>query len=90
MTEDYIDRANKWFEKHLPQLLRKHKGKWIVIFENELIGVYDTFSEAYHHGIEEIGSEQIFVRQVKKKDDKPMELSVNITLGLINADPTIQ
>jgi hypothetical protein len=87
--EDYIDIANQWFSDHLPELLQTHRGKWIVIFGNESIGVFDSFSEAYRNGIKTAKSEKIVVREIREEPEKPREISINATLGIIDAGPSI-
>ena len=89
MSKDYIDIANDWFDSNLNNLLQEHRGKWAVVFQSRLIGVYDSFSEAYKDGVVRANSEEILVRQIVEKDDKAAEISVNVTLGFMDAEPAI-
>ena len=80
---EYLEEGERWFEQNRKELLAKHKGKWIVVHDQKLIGIYDSFKEAFTKGIEATGSEGILVREVTEKDE-PIDLSINIALGLLD------
>lgn len=84
-NKDYILKEEKWFREHLNELLPKNRDKWAVVFKQELLGIFDSFTEAYEKGIDLAKSEKILVRQIRE-DDKPREISINYSLGLFDAE----
>lgn len=84
--KDYLKDEIQWFNEHLQELLKEHAGEWAVVYQRALVGTYETFSGAYKSGIEKTKSEEFLVREIKPDDDKPQQVSVNISLGLIDAD----
>jgi len=82
-NNERLEKDEQWFEENRKGLLAKHKGKWIVVHKRKCIGIYDSFGEAFSKGTEATGSEEILVREVTEKDE-PMDLSINIALGLLD------
>lgn len=83
-NKDYIQLEEAWFKKNLKDLLENHRGKWAVVYQQKLLGVYDSFSEAYEEGINLANSDHILVRQIRD-DDEPRDISINYSLGLYDA-----
>ena len=84
MRGDHLKKELEWFDKHRAELLKEHRGKWAVVHNQDLFGVFDSFSEAASKGVEGTGSEKLLVMQVLEKDE-PIDLSVNLRLGLFDA-----
>lgn len=82
MREDHLVKEMEWFTEHRQELLAKYRGKWVVIYDRKLIGVYDDFASAYQYGINTTKSPKLLVTQVLEKDE-PIEISVNFTYGLL-------
>jgi len=38
------------FKKHLPRLLKEHRGKYILLRKGELLDMFDTRQDAYEEG----------------------------------------
>jgi len=38
------------FEKHLPRLLKEHRGKYILLRKSEMLDMFNTWREAYEEG----------------------------------------
>ncbi|MBU4141359.1 hypothetical protein KKE99_00605 [Patescibacteria group bacterium] len=47
MTNDYLQKQLEYFKSHQNELVEKYKGKFIVIRDQRVQGVYDTEIEAY-------------------------------------------
>jgi len=47
MTDSYLNKQLEYFKLHQDELVKKHKGKFLVIKNQEIKGVYDTEIEAY-------------------------------------------
>jgi hypothetical protein len=75
----------KYFEKIKDKLLAEHKGKFVVIFNQQLLGTYDTVENAYNAGIQACGDQQFLVRKVTLSEEIPTNLA--LLHGLINAHP---
>ena len=47
MTDGYLQKQLEYFKSHQDELVKKYKGRFIVIKNQEIQGVYDTEMEAY-------------------------------------------
>jgi len=63
-----IDREIAWFKANRAELVEKYEGKWIVVHDAKLVGVYDESSEAYNAGVTKTRCGEILVRQVTAVD----------------------
>jgi hypothetical protein len=43
-----LEKEFKYYLAHQAELVKKHKGKYLVIKDEQVIGVYDSQSEAYN------------------------------------------
>jgi len=41
-----------WFKKNLPDLMKEHEGKFLIIHEESLKGVFSDYKEALHKALE--------------------------------------
>jgi hypothetical protein len=42
-----IDEKNyEWFKRNLPDLIKEHKNKFLIVYEESIRGVYSTFEAA--------------------------------------------
>ncbi len=78
-----LEKERAWYESNKTDLLAKHRGKWIVVHGDELVGVYDNSVEAYNRGVETTRCEEILVRCVVEMDE-PFAAPA-LTLGLLDA-----
>jgi hypothetical protein len=78
-----LEKERAWYEANKVDLLAKHRGKWIVVHGDRLVGIYDTSTEAYNKGVEVTRCEEILVRCVVEKDE-PFSAPA-LTLGLLDA-----
>lgn len=51
------------YEHNLPSLL-EHEGKFAVIKGDEILGVYETYSDALEFGYDKCGLEDFMVKQI--------------------------
>ncbi len=78
-----LDKETEVFERMRDDLLKNHRGKFVVIHEEEFLGAFDTAQNAYGEGIRVVGtSEPFLVKQVVK--EQAAEIPA-LTLGLLNA-----
>ena len=62
MTE--LDREIAAYETIRADLENQHMGKWILIFNEKLIGVFSSFDEAAKDAVEKFGRGPYLIRQV--------------------------
>jgi hypothetical protein len=53
----------KTYEAKLPELI-PHAGKFVVIKNSEVLGIFDTYQDALKAAYEKFGLEPFFVRQI--------------------------
>lgn len=83
MEKEYLTKQIEWFESNRESLLKENEGKWVVVHDQTLVGIYDTFDEAYRNGIEKTKSEEMLIKQITEKDE-PIQMSISLLTGLIN------
>jgi len=54
------------YDELLPELLQSSKGKFVVIKERELLGVFDSNDEAYEAGLDRWGLTGFLLRPVRE------------------------
>lgn len=64
MATNPLETELAFFEQQLPELLRHHAGKFVLIKESELAGVFDTIQAAYAAGLTRFGNVPMLIRQV--------------------------
>lgn len=80
-----LEKELAYFAQHKDKLLQQYKGKFVLIKDKTLVGVYDTDAEAYRVGVEKFGNQPFLVKQVL--DDKEEQVfSPALTLGLIHVN----
>jgi len=79
-----LEQERAWYKTHKAKLLEAHLGKWIVVFEDALVGVYDSFGTAYSKGVKVTKNEHIFVHQVLDVDT-PTNLPPALAIGILHA-----
>lgn len=75
------------FRKNQPQWSQAYGGKFVLVVNEELVGVYDDPGTAYEAGIERFGNIPMLIKQVRKDDETAFMPA--LTLGLIHADPLL-
>ena len=41
-----------------------HLGKWVIVYEEALVGIYDTFEEAAEYAVQHFGRGPYLIREV--------------------------
>ena len=81
-----LDAEIKYFEQNLNELAALHPGKYALIKDSSLIGVFDTLEAALAEGAKQFKLDSFLVRQVA-----PIQREINIpalALGLLHANPS--
>lgn len=48
-----LEKEYKYYLDNKKELLKKYKGKFVVIKNNDIIGTFNSFSDAYHNTIKD-------------------------------------
>jgi hypothetical protein len=81
-----LENERKYFEQHHDEWLKQHSGKFVLVKNEELIGVFDTQQEALVEGARRFGTESFLVRQVEETEQ--LIYIPALTLGILRADST--
>lgn len=63
------DRDFNWLIEHGPELFRKYAGKWIAVYDGEVVGLGDTASAASDQAREKTGSDNFILEAVDAEAD---------------------
>jgi hypothetical protein len=72
-----------YFEKIRERLLKDHRGKFALIKNEELVGVFDTAENAYVAGVQKFGNVAFLIKQVVESEREAHIPAM--TLGLLRA-----
>jgi len=73
-----LEKELKTFEGHRSELLGKHRGKFALVKEDKIEGVFDDEADALSQGYERFGNVPFLVKQIVEID-----LPMNFTSNLI-------
>jgi hypothetical protein len=59
-----LEKEQNIFEQKLPELLKNHLGKFVLIKGEQVVGTYAAIDDALNIGYEKFKSEPFFVRQI--------------------------
>lgn len=80
-----LDKERNFYNEKREELVSQHLGKFVLIKEEEVVGVYNKIEEALAEGARRFGMQPFLVRQISQ----PAENEINIpalTLGILRAD----
>ena len=83
MSENILKKELELFDKKKDELVKENLGKYVLIKENRIIGLYDTEKDAIKVGIDKFGNVPFLVKKVEK-----IEQSHNFTSNLIKVGTT--
>lgn len=69
--QETVDRNFDAFKKRLPELLEKQRGKYALLRHEEIVGFYETVSDAHTAG-QQIYSDGLF--SIQQVTDTPIDL----------------
>jgi hypothetical protein len=81
-----LDKEREYFKTHRADWLKKHPGKFVLVKDEELIGVFNTQQEALIEGARRFGTDPFLVRQVEESEQ--VVYIPALTLGILRADST--
>ncbi len=84
MTKALLDEERKFFESKHSELVKKHPGKFVLIHDHEIAGVFDTQSAAYEEGLKRFGPVPMLIARIEKEAAPRVQFPA-LALGLVNA-----
>lgn len=81
-----LEVEREFYEQNLEAWLRQYPGRFVLVKDRELVGVFDTVTDALAEGARRFGLQSFFVRRVE-----PTQQAAYIpalALGVLNADPS--
>ncbi|MCX6841916.1 MAG: hypothetical protein NTX53_06535 [candidate division WOR-3 bacterium] len=79
MTE-LLKKEIETYNAHKAELVGQSKGKYVLIKDDHIVGVFDTEMDAIHQGYERFGNVPFLVKQIVQ-----VEVPLNFTSNLIRA-----
>ncbi len=81
-----LDLERAFYATHLPEWVLQHHGKFVLVKDQRLVGVYDTFEMALAESMRQFGLSPALVRRVDPQPIAPVSVPA-LTLGLLHAHP---
>jgi hypothetical protein len=79
-----LDRERQYYAEHLDQWMPAHEGRFVVIRDDTLVGIFDSQDEALSAGAARFGLSPFLVRRVGQGEETVTIPA--LTLGLLRAD----
>lgn len=80
-----LEKELQYYDAHREELLKEHEGKFVLIKEGSLVGVFASEEEAYEDGLRHFGNQPFLIRRVASQEE--IVYLPALTSGLINARP---
>ena len=75
----------QYYEEQRSNLLAHHKGQYVLIKWNQLVGVFLTEEGAFAAGIEQLGNVPFLIQSVREDQEFVQQPSLGV--GIISAHP---
>ncbi len=79
-----LEKERQFFEQNRSEWLKSAAGKFVLIKNDELVGLFDNPTAALSEGARRFGIESFLVRQVEESEQ--LVYVPALTLGLLRAD----
>jgi hypothetical protein len=83
--EPRLQEEHAYYLSIKPDLLKQSLGKFALIKDQSLAGVFDTDADAYKFGLEKFGNVPFLIIRIQEAEEKSW--TPILQLGLINANP---
>ena len=78
-----LDQEIKYYESQHKDLLAKSEGKFVLVKESEILGIFASENAAYAEGLKRLGNEPFLIKQVTDQVGDTVALPA-YGLGLID------
>lgn len=65
-----LDKNYQYFVDNLENLIKEYKGKFLVIHNQKIVGVYDNELEAYNDSSKKYGLGEFIIQKCVKEEDQ--------------------
>ncbi len=79
-----LERELKYFEANRAQWLKDHYGKFVLIKDEDFLGVFDNQKDALVEGARRFGLQSFLIKKLEERDE--LIYLPALTLGILNAD----
>jgi hypothetical protein len=73
-----LEKERKVYAKQRPELLKTHAGQFALIHDDELVGTYTSFAEAYGEGVKKFGTEPFFIQEIRADDQQAQTPALDV------------
>lgn len=80
-----LEKERKFYDRKRAELVSQHLGQFVVIKEEELVGVYNRIEEALAEGARRFGLQPFLVRQISETSEEEINIPA-LALGILRAD----
>jgi len=77
MIKNILSKELETYEKNKQKLLKDSHGKFVLIKGDEIINVFDTYSDAVKVGIDKFGNTPFLIKQILEVD-QPQNFTSNL------------
>ena len=78
-----LEQERATFDRHKEELLAKAKGKFVLIHEDEVLGIFETQREAIHEGYDRLGNVPFLTHKILETQESYF---ITNSHGLVNFD----
>ena len=64
-----LEKELQYYDAHREELLKEHEGKFVLIKEGSLVGVFASEEEAYEDGLRHFGNQPFLIRRVAAEEE---------------------
>lgn len=82
-----LEKERKFFDRKKAEFIGDHLGRFVLIREDKLVGVFNTIEEAMSEGARRFGLSPFLVRQVSNLVENEINIPA-LSLGILNANST--
>ena len=73
-----LEKELETFEAHKEELLADNEGRWVLIKDDQVVGVFDTDRDAFEQGVEKFGTNPFLVKLIERIDT--LDASINFAV----------
>jgi len=74
---ELLDKELATFESHKAELIGTARGKFALVKDDRIVGVYDTPNDAVHQGYSDFGPDAFLVKEIVEVDT-PQNFTSNL------------
>lgn len=63
-----LDKELKLFEKKRGELIKRAKGKYALVYEDEIVGTYNRLEDSFAAGYDKFGNVPFLVKEIREED----------------------